>query len=149
MKMRTLTAATTVFTLGAGIIVPTVAHAEQDFTRYTNEELVQQRTQVRGMSDGDRIRYQEEMHKREQNMSAQERKRLGMDVSEQQAQGDQSLQHTRTGEDNTNGQGEMQRERVRTESSNGFGSGYESRQSGSRSSGAAGMGGRGAGGRGR
>jgi hypothetical protein len=144
MKMRTLAAATAVFTLGAGIIVPAVVHAEQDFTRYTNEELVQQRTQTRDMSEGDRTRYQEEMRKREQTMSAQERKRLGVDAGDQQAQGDQTRQRTRTSEDNTNGQGEMQRERVRSESGNGYGSGYESRQSGSRSAG--GMGGRGAGG---
>ena len=145
MKMKTLAAAVAAVTLGAGIIAPTVVHAEQDYTRYTNEELVQQRTQTRAMSEGDRARYQEELRQREQGMSAQERKRLGLDAGDPPAQGDQTRQ--RTSEDNSNGQGELQRERTRTESS--YGNGYESRQSGSRSGSAGGMGGRGAGGGGR
>src|SRR4030065_1250825 len=82
MKMRTLAAATAVFTLGAGIIVPAVVHAEQDFTRYTNEELAQQRTQTRDMSEGDRTRYLEEMNKREKTMRAQEHKRMGDNASD-------------------------------------------------------------------
>src|SRR3990167_5073580 len=75
MKMKTLAAAAAAFTLTAGIFAPSVVRAEQDFTQYTNEELLQQRTQVRDMSEGDRAQFRAEMQKRTQNMSAEERER--------------------------------------------------------------------------
>ena len=128
MKMKTLVAATAAFTLSAGLFAPSVVLAEQDFAQYTNEELVQQRTQVRDMSEGDRALFQAEMQKRTQTMSAEERTRLGVDGRGQAAQDGQMRQ--RTSEDNDRGQGKMQRERQRSESGGGYGSGYGTRQGG-------------------
>ena len=130
---------------------PIVAMAAEDFTRYSNEELVQLRRQAQNMSEADRLRYREEMQTRTQNMSAEERNRLGVGRDAAAAQGTQTRERTRSGEDNTSGQGELKRERTRSEqgSSDGYGRGYESRQSGSGGSMGGGRGGMGGGGRGR
>ncbi|MCR4347343.1 MAG: hypothetical protein NUV55_09120 [Sulfuricaulis sp.] len=141
MKMKTLTVAAAAMTLGINMLAPVSVRAEQDFTQYSNEELVQQRSQVRDMSEGDRARFQEEMQTRARNMSAEDRAPSGFGGSGQGAQDGQMRQ--RTGEDNDRGQGEMKRERTRAESGDGYGRGYESRQSAGRGQGggqSAGMG---------
>jgi len=126
---------------------PLAAMAAEDFSRYSNEELVQLRSQAQNMGESDRLRYREEMQQRTRYMSPEERTRLGVD-RDAAAQGTQARE--RTGEDNDRGQGETKRERDRAEQRNagGYGSGYESRQGGS-SAGGAGRGGMGGGGRGR
>jgi hypothetical protein len=124
---------------------PLAAMAAEDFTRYSNEELVQQRSRVQNMDEADRLRYREEMQQRVQNMTPEERSRLGVGPDDAAGQGTQ----TRSGEDNERGQGEKKRKRQRVESDDGYGRGYESRQGGSSAGNAGGYGGRGAGGRGR
>ena len=76
MKMKILTVAAAAMTLGINMLAPGSVRAEQDFTQYSNEELMQQRSQVRDMSEADRARFQEEMQTRSLNMSAEERERL-------------------------------------------------------------------------
>lgn len=130
-----------VVALTAAALSPLAAMAAEDYTRYSNEELVQLRSQAQNMGEADRLRYREEMQTRTQNMSAEERNRLG--VGQDDAQKTQTRERTRTGEDNTNGQGTQTRERTRTEQrdADGYGRGYESRQSGSGSGMSGGMGG--------
>jgi uncharacterized membrane protein YgcG len=130
---------------------PLAAIAAEDFTRYSNEELVQQRSLVQNLGEADRLQYREEMQNRSQNMSAEERSRLMVGRDDTAAQETQARERTRTGEDNDRGQGETKRERERTEQrdASSYGSGYESRQGGSSAGGAGGGGGRGAGGGGR
>lgn len=143
MKISSLMAAVAAVVLGAGGLSPAVVRADEDFTRYTNEELVQQRTRVRDMDQADRTRYRDEMQSRAQHMSAAERERLGID--ERGAPAGAGEGRTRAGEDNDRGQGEMERERQRSESGDGYGRGYESRQGSS----GGGLPGAGRGGRGR
>ena len=137
----------------AAVLSPLTAMAAEDYTRYSNEELVQLRSQTQNMGEADRLRYREEMQTRTRNMSAEERSRLG--VGQDDAQKTQTRERTRTGEDNTNGQGELTRERTRTEQRDGdsYGRGYESRQGSSGGGTSGGMGGSrggmGGGGRGR
>lgn len=131
---------------------PLAAIAAEDFTRYSNEELVQQRSQVQNLGEADRLQYREEMQNRAQNMSAEERSRLMVGRDDTAAQETQARERVRTAEDNDRGQGETKRERERTEQrdAGSYGSGYEARQSGGASGGhGMGGGGRGAGGRGR
>lgn len=149
MKIIALATVAAAFAVGAGIIVPAVVQAEQDFSRNTNEELVQERAQIRNMSEGERARFEKEMQKRAQSMSEGERKRLGIDDRGRPVTGDPSPQRTRTNEDNEHGQGELQRERQRVEGGDSYGSGYEARHGINRSGNAGGMGGRGAGSGGR
>jgi len=126
---------------------PLAAMAAEDFTRNSNEELVQRRNEAQNLGEADRLRYREEMQQRTQNMSPEERRRLGIGQDDAAAQGTQARE--RTGEDRDRGQGEMKRERQRVESGDGYGRGYESRQGGSSAGSAGGFGGRGAGGGGR
>jgi len=137
MKTNALTAVAAATVLGVAVLAPSGASAEQDFSRLTNEELVQQRAQVRSMSEADRARFREEMQKRVPSMNAEERERLGIGGRGQGTQDDTT--RPRTNEDNDRGQGEMKRERRRTESGDGYGRGYEARQGGGM--GSAGMGG--------
>ncbi|HWR88235.1 MAG TPA: hypothetical protein VN277_07440 [Acidiferrobacterales bacterium] len=110
---------------------PLAAMAAEDFTRYSNEELVQQRSQVQNMGEADRLRYREEMQRRAQNMTPEERSRLGI------------------GPDDAAGQGVQKRKRQRAGGGDGYGRGYEARQGGGSAGNAGGFGGRGAGGGGR
>lgn len=139
-----------VVALTAAAFSPLAAMAAEDYTRYSNEELVQQRSLVENLGEADRLRYREEMQSRAQNMSAEERSQLGVGRDDAAAQGTQARERTRSAEDNDHGQGELQRERERAEQrdAGSYGRGYESRQSGS-SAGGGGRGGMGGGGRGR
>jgi uncharacterized membrane protein YgcG len=131
---------------------PLAAMAAEDFTRYSNEELVQQRSHVQNLDEADRLRYREEMQRRAQNMTPEERSRLGIGRDDTAGQGTQTRERVRSGEDNDRGQGETKRERQRAGSGDGYGRGYEVRQGGSSTGGGFGGGGRGGmggGGRGR
>ena len=149
MKMQTSHSVrrSVVVAFTAAAFGPLAAMAAEDFTRYSNEELVQRRNEVQNLGEADRLRYREEMQQRTQNMSPEERRRLGIGRDDAAAQGTQAREHT--GEDRDRGQGEMKRERQRVESGDGYGRGYESRQGGSSAGSAGGFGGRGAGGGGR
>ncbi|OGI43095.1 MAG: hypothetical protein A2150_08415 [Candidatus Muproteobacteria bacterium RBG_16_64_11] len=127
----------------AAAFAPLAAMAAEDFTRYSNEEFVQQRSQVQNLGEADRLRYREEMQNRARNMSAEERSRLGIGRDGAQTERTQTRERTRTGEDNDRGQGEMERERERTEQhdAGSYGRGYEARQGGSGGSMSGGMGG--------
>lgn len=115
------------FTLIAGIFASSLVRAEQDFSRYSNEEMVQQRSQVRNMSEGDQVRFQAEMQTRLRHMSESERERLGLNANNGQAAQD-AQQRQRLNENNDRGQGALNRDRQRIENSNGYGSGFGSRQ---------------------
>ncbi len=140
-----------VVALTAAGLGPLAAMAADDYTRYSNEELVQQRSVVQNLGEAERLRYREEMQQRAQNMTAEERSQLGVGRDATTGQATQTRERVRTGEDNDRGQGELKRERTRSEqgSSDGYGRGYESRQSGSGGSMGGGRGGMGGGGRGR
>jgi hypothetical protein len=114
-------------TLTAGMFGSSLVLAEQDFSRYSNEEMVQQRSQIGNMSEHDQVRYQAEMQKRMQYMSEGERASLGLNGNGQAVQDTQSRQ--RLNEANDRGQGELNRERLRIENDNGYGRGFGSRQS--------------------
>lgn len=73
--------------------------AEEDFARYSNEELVQKRTQVGEMSEAERERFRTEMQQRTRAITPEER-----------------------------GTGELQRERQRAHSVDGYGQGYGQRE---------------------
>jgi hypothetical protein len=134
-----------VVVLAAAALGPIAALASEDYTRYSNEELVKLRSQAQSMGEEERLRYREEMQKRVQKMTPEERERLGIGDRGQEAQNSQKRERTRTNEDNDRGQGEMQRERQRSEAQAGnYGQGYESRQPGGRSQ-RGGMGGAGMG----
>jgi hypothetical protein len=125
MKASAMTMLLASLGLGAAMLVPGAASADEDFGRYTNEELVQMRTRAGEMSDAERTQYRAEMQKRVQAMSPEERARLGVGPGGEGAPG----QRTRSAEDNTQGQGSLERERARTEAESqaGFGQGYEQR----------------------
>jgi len=71
----------------AAAFSPLATMAAEDFTRYSNEELVQQRSQVQNLGEADRLRYREEMQNRARNMSAEERGRLGIGRDGAQTEG--------------------------------------------------------------
>jgi len=125
---------------------PLAAMAAEDYTRYNNEELVQQRSLVQNLGEADRLRDREELQQRAQSMTAEERSQLG--VGRDAASGQATQTRERTSEDNDRGQGELKRERERVEQhdAGSYGRGYESRQGGSGAGNAGGFGGRGAGG---
>lgn len=131
-----------------------LALAAEDFTRLSNEELIQRRAEVRNMSEDDRTRFREEMQTRARDMTPEERNRAGFGRGVDDGPvGDEARMRQRTGADNEHGHGEQHRERTRTEAgSGGYGQGYEARQRGMSGGGDAmgrgGMGG-GRGGRGR
>ena len=70
MNRKTFAATATALTLSAGMLLSGAALAEQDFSKYTNEEMVQMRSQVRTMNEADRAQFQAEMQKRTRTMSA-------------------------------------------------------------------------------
>ena len=125
---------------------PLAAMAAEDYTRYNNEELVQQRSLVQNLGEADRLRDREAMQQRAQNMTAEERSGGGRDGAAGQTT--QTRERVRTSEDNERGQGELKRERERAEQhdTGNYGRGYESRQGGSGAGNAGGFGGRGVGG---
>lgn len=92
--------------LALGIFSSNLLHAEQDFSRYSNEELVQLRAQVHNMNEIDRARYDHELQVRVRSMNAAERERLGLDKDGQQIQ---------------------TRESEGIENDNGYGKGFDSR----------------------
>jgi hypothetical protein len=114
------------FTLTTGMFASSLALAEQDFSRYSNEEMVQQRSQINNMSKADQVRFQAEMQTRLRHMSEAERAHLGIDGNGQAAQDAQLRQ--RLNENNDRGHGELRRERLRFENDNGYGRGFGSRQ---------------------
>ncbi len=109
-------------TLTAGMITSSLVQAEQDFSQYSNEELVRLRAHVRNMNETDRVQFQQELQLRAQKMNPNERAFLGLENKAEQNQ-----LHERINEDNTNGQGELKRERHRTENDSGYGRGFGSR----------------------
>lgn len=123
--------------LSTAHLAPVLAVADEDFSRYTNEELVQKRAQVREMSDADRELFRAEMQKRSQAMSREERESLGIggprrgaadEQGNREGDAQKEPQRKRASEDNEQGQGELRRERQRAEDVHGYGRGYESRQ---------------------
>jgi len=137
-----------VVALTAAAIGPLTAMAAEDYTRYNNEELVQQRSLVQNLGEADRLRDREELQQRAQNMTAEERSGLGVGRDAAAGQATQTRERVRTSEDNDRGQGELKRERERVEQhdAGSYGRGYESRQGGSSAGNAGGFGGRGVGG---
>jgi len=111
------------FTLTAGMSAANLVQAEQDFSQYSNEELVRLRSQVHNMNETDRVQFQQELHLRAQKMNSNERAFLGL---ENKAEQDQLRQ--RINEDNTRGRGDLIRERQRIENDSGYGRGFGSRQ---------------------
>jgi hypothetical protein len=111
--------------LSATYLVPAASVAEEDFSRYTNEELAQKQAQVRDMSEADRALFRAEMQKRSQAMSQGERDNLGIggprgaSTDEQRATRAQG----RVSEDNERGVGELVRERERFHSVDGIAQG--------------------------
>jgi hypothetical protein len=138
-----------VVAITAAAIGPLTAMAAEDYTRSSNEELVQQRSLVQNLGEADRLREREAMQQRAQNMTAEERSGVGRDAAADQTT--QTRERVRTSEDNDRGQGELKRERERAEQhdAGSYGRGYESRQGGSGTGSAGGFSGRGAGGGGR
>lgn len=122
--------------VAAGVFTTSVVRAEQDFSQYSNEELVRLRNQVRNLNEADRLRFQQELQLRVRNMDANERARLGLETDSRQQQ-----LRERVNEHNSRGQGEMNRERDRIENEKGYGRGFGTRSGG--------MGGSHTGGRGR
>jgi hypothetical protein len=140
-----------VVAITAAAIGPLTAMAAEDYTRSSNEELVQQRSLVQNLGEADRLRDREAMQQRAQNVTAEERSGLGVGRDDAAGQTTQTRERVRTSEDNDRGQGELKRERERAEQhdAGSYGRGYESRQGGSSAGSAGGFGGRGAGGGGR
>lgn len=118
--------------LSAVIFSPNLVHAEQDFSKFSNEELMQMRNQVQNMNQEDRARFQHELQLRTQNMNAAEREQQGVG-----SYGQEDKIRERLYEDNTQGQGSLERKRERYENNTGYGKGFDSRH------GAVGGGGRG------
>jgi hypothetical protein len=91
----------------------TISAEAADYAGFSNEELVQQRSQVRQLAPEDRESYRTEMQSRMQSMSSDERA-LFRETNNMGGQGDGS------GKMNRYGRGDSQ----------GYGSGYGSRQGG-------------------
>jgi len=103
----------------AGIMVlsaGSVSIQAADYADFSNEELVQQRSQVRELAPEDRSSYRTEMQSRMQSMSSDERT-LFRDMNNMDRQGS-----------GNNGSGNMYR--YGQSDSQGYGSGYGSRQGG-------------------
>jgi hypothetical protein len=91
----------------AGIMVlsaGSVSVQAADYSDFSNEELVQQRSQVRELAPEDRDSYRTEMQGRMQSMSSDERA-LFRDMNNMGGQGDGSGQMNRYGQDSGGGQG--------------------------------------------
>jgi hypothetical protein len=108
--------------LTAGIFSANLVQAEQDFSQYSNEELVRLRSQAQNMNEGDRAKIQQELQLRMQNMTAAEREQL-----QQSNKSEEMKLRERLNEDNTQGQGTLERQRDRIENHNGYGKGFDSR----------------------
>lgn len=66
----------TVVVLAAMALLRGGAALAEDFSRYTNEEMLQKRNEVRNMSDADRQAFRAEMQNRMRNMSEDEREQF-------------------------------------------------------------------------
>lgn len=62
--------------IAAGIALSAGVAAAEDFSTYSNEALQQKRSEVRNMSEADRVAYRSEMQKRMGSMSDEERAQL-------------------------------------------------------------------------
>ena len=128
----------------AGIMVlsaGSVSVQAADYADLSNDELVQQRSQVRELAPEDRESYRTEMQSRMQSMSSDERT-LFRDMNNMGGQGNGSGQMNRYGQGSGNGSGNMHRygqgnsngsdnmNRYGQGNSQGYGSGYGSRQGG-------------------
>ena len=128
----------------AGILVLTAGSLSveaADYADLSNDELVQQRSQVRELAPEDRESYRTEMQSRMQSMSSDERA-LFRETNNMGGQGDGSGQMNRYGQGNSNGSGNQNRYgqsssngsgnmyRYGQGNSQGYGSGYGSRQGG-------------------
>lgn len=113
--------------LGAAYLAPVMGAAEEDFTRYTNEELVQKRAQVGEMSEAERERFRTEMQQRTRSMTPEERASLGIGGGRRGAAGEDG-EARRQGKQGERGAGESQREHQRVHSADGYGQGYEQRE---------------------
>ncbi|MEN8107961.1 MAG: hypothetical protein ABFS22_08135 [Pseudomonadota bacterium] len=128
----------------AGIMVLTagsISAEAADYSDFSNEELVQQRSQVRELAPEDRESYRTEMQSRMQSMSSNERA-LFREMNNMGGQGDGSGKTNRYGQGSGNGSGNMHRygqgnsngsgnmHRYGQGDSQGYGSGYGSRLGG-------------------
>ena len=139
--------------MSAAYLAPAIASAQEaeDFSRLTNQELVQTRARVGEMSEADQARFRAEMQQRARTMTQEERETLGIggtqrraggqegagfgkgyEQREQQQEQTKAQAQTRTEAGADRGQGEMTRERQRLESGRerGYGRGFESRREG-------------------
>ena len=130
-----------IMVLGAGSVSVQAA----DYADFSNEELVQQRAQVRELAPEDRASYRTEMQSRMQSMSSDERA-LFRDLNNMGGQGNGSGQMNRYGQGSGDGSGKKHRYgqgggqgggngsgnmyRYGQSDSQGYGSGYGSRQGG-------------------
>lgn len=128
MKARKTLLAVAALGLGAAYLAPVMVVAEEDFSRYTNEELVQKRAQVGEMSTAERERFRAEMRQRAQAMTPEERASLGIGNARRGAAGEGG-EVRRQGRQGERGAGEVQRERQRVHSTDGYGQGYGQRES--------------------
>ena len=128
----------------AGIMVLTagsISVKAADYAGLSNDELVQQRSQVREMAPEDRESFRTEMQGRMQSMSSDERA-LFRETNNMGGQGNGSGKMNRYGQGNSSGSGNQHRygqgnsngsgnmHRYGQGDSQGYGSGYGSRQGG-------------------
>lgn len=71
-----------------------VAFAAEDFSTLSNEELIQRRSEARNMSEEDRVRLRNEMQRRAQKMTSEEREQLGVGRGDDQE--GRARQHSET-----------------------------------------------------
>jgi hypothetical protein len=130
MKARKRLLAIAALGLGAAYLAPVMVVAEEDFSRYTNEELVQKRAQVGEMSAEERDRFRAEMRQRARAMTPEERASLGIGNARRGAAGEDGEVRRQgpQGEQGERGAGELQRERQRVHSADGYGQGYGQRE---------------------
>jgi len=116
----------------------------EDYSALSDEQLVQQRSQVQGMAFEERESYRTEMQSRMQAMSSEEQA-LFREMNNMGGQGEGNGKMNRYGQGSGNGSGNMYRygqgensgsgnmHRYGQSNTQGYGSGYGSRQGGGRS----------------
>jgi hypothetical protein len=115
--------------LGAANLAPVIVIADEDFSRLSNEKLVQVRTQVPEISEADQARFRTEMQQDSQAPSMEERQSLGPGSARRGSVDDESAarRQLRSGGQNEHGESALQRDRQRLYSGDRFGQGYEQR----------------------
>ncbi len=74
----------------------------EDFSRYTNQELEQQRLQLQNMSEADRTAYRNEMMNRMSSMSEDEQAQIRSRINETAGQGTTTRQRSMDGSSSGN-----------------------------------------------